>query len=64
LAPVDGAADVSPVVGTVTGVEESESSGGPLVVTVLIESVGAERAASLERPRVVVLASGEDGDER
>ncbi len=48
-----------PVVGTVTGVEESEASGGPLAVTVLIESPAAQRAALLERPRVAVLSSRE-----
>lgn len=45
----------SAVVGTVTGVREPESAGGPRVVTVLVETGSARRAAQLEHPRVVVL---------
>lgn len=60
--PVTGAEEgASPVVGTVSAVRESDAPGDPLWVTVLIESVGAERAASLERPRVVVLAPRDGG---
>ncbi|MGW3627533.1 SAF domain-containing protein [Streptomyces sp. NPDC000880] len=45
----------SAVAGTVTGVREAESAGGPRVVTVLVETGAARRAAQLEHPRVVVL---------
>ncbi|MER6091286.1 SAF domain-containing protein [Streptomyces bluensis] len=45
----------SAVAGTVTGVREPESAGGPRVVTVLVETGAARRAAQLEHPRVVVL---------
>lgn len=45
----------SAVAGTVTGVREPESEGGPRVVTVLVETGAARRAAQLEHPRVVVL---------
>ncbi|WP_189135417.1 SAF domain-containing protein [Wenjunlia tyrosinilytica] len=47
----------SAVAGTVTGVREGESAGGPRVVTVLVETGASRRAAQLERPRVVVLAA-------
>ncbi|MFJ9619083.1 SAF domain-containing protein [Streptomyces noursei] len=43
------------VMGTVTGVRAPESSGAPRVVTVLVETGAAKRAAQLEHPRVVVL---------
>lgn len=46
---------VSAVAGTVTGVRAPESVGGPRVVTVLVETGAARRAAQLEHPRVVVL---------
>ncbi|MGP3949622.1 SAF domain-containing protein [Streptomyces sp. 7N604] len=46
---------VSAVVGTVTGVRAPESAGGPRVVTALVETAAARRAAQLEHPRVVVL---------
>ncbi|MER6566329.1 SAF domain-containing protein [Streptomyces sp. NPDC001093] len=45
----------SAVAGTVTSVREPESAGGPRVVTVLVETGAARRAAQLEHPRVVVL---------
>ncbi|MEV0966465.1 SAF domain-containing protein [Streptomyces sp. NPDC049910] len=45
----------SPVAGTVTGVRAPESAGGPRVVTVLVETGAARRAARMEHPRVVVL---------
>jgi hypothetical protein len=45
----------SAVVGTVTGVRAPEPAGGPRVVTVLVETAAARRAAQLEHPRVVVL---------
>ncbi|MGW2055901.1 hypothetical protein ACWCOZ_18620 [Streptomyces sp. NPDC001840] len=45
----------SAVAGTVTGVQVAESADGPRVVTVLVETGAARRAARLERPRVVVL---------
>ncbi|WP_234384679.1 SAF domain-containing protein [Streptomyces sp. MMG1121] len=45
----------STVAGTVTGVREPESAGGPRVVSVLVETAAARRAAQLEHPRVVVL---------
>ncbi|WP_233273571.1 SAF domain-containing protein [Streptomyces broussonetiae] len=45
----------STVAGTVTGMREPESAGGPRVVTVLVETGAARRAAQLEHPRVVVL---------
>ncbi|MFD7712128.1 SAF domain-containing protein [Streptomyces sp. NPDC059786] len=45
----------SAVAGTVTGVREPESAGGPRVVTVLVETAAARRAAQLEHPRVVTL---------
>ncbi|PJN38379.1 flagellar biosynthesis protein FlgA [Streptomyces sp. CB02959] len=45
----------APVMGTVTGVRAPESPGGPRVVTVLVETGAAKRAAQLEHPRVVVL---------
>ncbi|WP_256255615.1 SAF domain-containing protein [Streptomyces sp. MUSC 14] len=45
----------SAVAGTVTGVREPESVGGPRVVTVLVETGAARRAAQLEHPRVVGL---------
>lgn len=45
----------STVAGTVTGVREPESAGGPRVVSVLVETGAARRAAQLEHPRVVVL---------
>ncbi|MFF3909786.1 SAF domain-containing protein [Streptomyces sp. NPDC001848] len=47
----------SAVVGTVTGVRAPESAGGPRVVTVLVETAAARRAAQLEHPRVVVLSA-------
>ena len=47
--------EASPVAGTVTGVRAPESAGGPRVVTVLVETGAARRAARLEHPRVVVL---------
>jgi hypothetical protein len=43
------------VVGTVTAVEAPESAGGPRVVTVLVPTGAARRAAGLVSPRVVVL---------
>ncbi|MEU8351637.1 SAF domain-containing protein [Streptomyces sp. NPDC048845] len=46
---------VSAVAGTVTGVRAPEAAGGPRVVTVLVETGAARRAAQLEHPRVVVL---------
>lgn len=46
---------ISAVAGTVTGVKAPESAGGPRVVTVLVETGAARRAAQLEQPRVVVL---------
>ncbi|KNE82444.1 flagellar basal body P-ring biosynthesis protein FlgA [Streptomyces fradiae] len=46
---------VAAVAGTVTGVRQAESAGGPRVVTVLVETAAARRAAQLEHPRVVVL---------
>ncbi|MFE0178023.1 SAF domain-containing protein [Streptomyces sp. NPDC059002] len=52
---VKGKAASSVVAGTVTGVREPESAGGPRVVTVLVETGAARRAAQLEHPRVVVL---------
>lgn len=45
----------SVVTGTVTGVRAPESAGGPRVVTLLVETGAARRAAQLEHPRVVVL---------
>jgi hypothetical protein len=56
-AAVDGEEEqvASSVTGTVTGVREPESAGGPRVVTALIETGAARRAAQLEHPRVVVL---------
>ncbi|MFF3517386.1 SAF domain-containing protein [Streptomyces sp. NPDC002573] len=51
----------SAVVGTVAGVRAPEAAGGPRVVTVLVETAAARRAAQLEHPRVVVLsAEGRD----
>ncbi|MFM9446958.1 SAF domain-containing protein [Streptomyces acidiscabies] len=50
-----GGADSAAVVGTVTGVQAPESVGGLRVVTVLVETAAARRAASFEHPRVVVL---------
>jgi hypothetical protein len=48
--------DVVPVVGTVTGIAADDSTGGgPVVVTMVVESAAAQRAAGVERPRVVVL---------
>ncbi|MCX5535740.1 SAF domain-containing protein [Streptomyces sp. NBC_00006] len=52
----DDAKGASSVVGTVTGVRAAESAGGPRVVSVLVETAAANRAAQLERPRVVVLS--------
>ncbi|AKA06868.1 flagellar protein FlgA [Streptomyces noursei ZPM] len=43
------------MVGTVTGVRAPESTGGPRVVTVLVETAAARRAARLDHPHVVVL---------
>ncbi|MFF4602596.1 SAF domain-containing protein [Streptomyces sp. NPDC001339] len=45
----------SSVAGTVAGVRAPESAGGPRVVTVLVETAAARRAAQLEHPHVVVL---------
>ena len=45
----------APVVGTVADVAEGDAAGSPRVATVLVESPGAERAARLDRPRLVVL---------
>ncbi len=45
----------SVVTGTVTGVRAPEAAGGPRVVTVLVETAAARRAAGLAHPRVVVL---------
>jgi hypothetical protein len=54
---VDGvaAAPVPVVVGAVTAVEAPASAGGPRVVTVLVETGAARRAAVLEAPRIVIL---------
>ncbi|MEV6057671.1 SAF domain-containing protein [Streptomyces sp. NPDC052107] len=54
-APGDEEQAASTVAGTVTGVREPESAGGPRVVTVLVETGAAWRAAQLQHPRVVVL---------
>ncbi|MGV4923690.1 SAF domain-containing protein [Streptomyces sp. BHT-5-2] len=43
------------MVGTVAGVRAPESAGGPRVVTVLVETAAARRAARLDHPHVVVL---------
>jgi hypothetical protein len=51
---------VTPVVGTVTGMAEGDSSGSPVVVTMVVESVAAQQAAGVERPRVVLLAAADD----
>ncbi|MEV3854956.1 SAF domain-containing protein [Streptomyces sp. NPDC050095] len=53
----DGEAEAGPaaVVGTVTGVKAPEAAGGVRVVTVLVETGAARRAAQLDHPRVVVL---------
>ncbi|WP_230423302.1 SAF domain-containing protein [Streptomyces radicis] len=61
--PGAGEEAFAPVVGTVTGVREGDSAGQPFTLTMLIESVGAERAAVVEKPRVVVLSSA-NGDAR
>jgi hypothetical protein len=63
--PTPGSADVAGdgaaaapdamVVGTVTSVEAPESAAGPRVVSVLVATGAARRAAGLESPRVVVL---------
>lgn len=53
-APADAATSAA-VVGTVTGVQAPESAGGLRVVTVLVETGAARRAASFEHPRIVVL---------
>lgn len=63
--PAPGTADVAGdgaaappdpvVVGTVTSVQAPESAGGPRVVSVLVATGAARRAAGLESPRVVVL---------
>ncbi|MEU7488072.1 SAF domain-containing protein [Streptomyces sp. NPDC042319] len=45
----------SAVVGTVTGSKAPDSSGGPRVVTVLMETGAVGRATQMEHPRVVVL---------
>ncbi|MGW3952882.1 SAF domain-containing protein [Streptomyces sp. NPDC004752] len=45
----------SAVAGRVSGVREPESAGGLRVVTVLVETGAARRAAQFEHPRVVVL---------
>ncbi|MFE6287856.1 SAF domain-containing protein [Streptomyces sp. NPDC057877] len=50
-----GEEESSAVVGTVTGVREPKSVGGPRVVTVLVETGAARRAVQFEGPRVVVL---------
>ncbi|MBD0741658.1 flagellar biosynthesis protein FlgA [Streptomyces sp. CBMA152] len=55
---VKGEAEEKPasvVTGTVTGVRAPEAVGGPRVVTVLVETGAARRAAQLEHPRMVVL---------
>jgi hypothetical protein len=46
---------VPALAGTVTGVREPESAGGPRVVTMLVETAAVRRAAVLEHPRIVVL---------
>lgn len=46
------------VVGTVAGVKGAESAGGVRVVTLLVETGAARRAASFEHPRIVVLPVG------
>ncbi|MEV8015278.1 SAF domain-containing protein [Streptomyces sp. NPDC086554] len=51
----EGEEAASAVAGTVTGVRAAESAGGPRVVTVLVETGAARRAAQLEQPRIVVL---------
>lgn len=51
----ESAPAASVVAGTVTGVRAPESAGGPRVVTVLVETAAARRAAQLDRPRLVVL---------
>lgn len=51
----EGVAPEPVVVGTVTAVQAPESAGGPRVVTVLVETGAARRAAGLVSPRVVVL---------
>ncbi|GAU71112.1 hypothetical protein SSP35_27_00330 [Streptomyces sp. NBRC 110611] len=61
--PVEGAAgeeaEDSSVVGTVMAVRAPESVGGPRVVTMLVETAAARRAAQLDHPRVVVLPTEE-----
>ncbi|MFZ3555842.1 SAF domain-containing protein [Streptomyces sp. BH055] len=55
--PKDGKGEEGPaaVIGTVTGVKVPESAGAARVVTVLVETGAARRAAQLDHPRVVVL---------
>lgn len=50
------ASEPSVVVGTVAGVKGAESAGGVRVVTLLVETGAARRAASFEHPRIVVLS--------
>ncbi|MFJ9174939.1 SAF domain-containing protein [Streptomyces sp. NPDC102360] len=52
----DDAKGPDSVVGTVAGVRAAESAGGPRVVSVLVETAAALRAAQLEHPRVLVLS--------
>ncbi|WP_240958469.1 SAF domain-containing protein [Streptomyces chilikensis] len=51
------AAGPAPVLGTVTGVQAPESTGGVRVVTVLVETSAARRAAAMEHPRIVVISA-------
>jgi hypothetical protein len=47
----------APVLGTVTGVQAPESTGGVRVVTVLVETSAVRRAAAMEHPRIVVISA-------
>ncbi|MER5481295.1 SAF domain-containing protein [Streptomyces sp. NPDC002734] len=47
----------APVLGTVTGVQAPESTGGVRVITVLVETSAARRAAAMEHPRIVVISA-------
>ncbi|MEU6158822.1 SAF domain-containing protein [Streptomyces sp. NPDC047130] len=51
------AAGPAPVLGTVTGMQAPESTGGVRVVTVLVETSAARRAAAMEHPRIVVISA-------
>jgi hypothetical protein len=56
-APKDGAeVKEDPLVGVVTDVTAGEGESAPSVVTMLVDTAAARRAAQIDKPHVVVLS--------